>query len=260
VRSVFRLRGESDGLADLILPDVGSADVVIQFGEPSMLGRHATWSTSPSAYVLGQTDEPIETRYGRNVDLVGIRLGVGCACVLGYSGAELQRGMCALADMDRRSGTYAILSWAEAFVRGRSSIHQLAALIDGVACSCDKLSHEAARRLCREDVAVSAVCRDLGISRRHLTRRFNSAFGITPRALKRLARFSRAWRSVSLAPPRNWTEVALAAGYCDHAHLDRDFRAFAGAAPTALFSERWYGSFAVDHDDGQVKAAPATTS
>jgi AraC-like DNA-binding protein len=247
-------------LSDLILPDVGSADIVIQLGGPSMLARGGNWLTSPQCYVLGQIERAVGTRYALHVDLVGIRLGAGCACLLGCSVAELRNGLYPLADMQRRSSVRRLVAWAEAFVRGRSSIGSLVAEIESVPCSCDHLAREAARRIVDSGSGVAAASADLGMSRRHLTRRFESAFGITPRAFKRLARFSRACQGVSLAPPSSWTQVAVAAGYCDHAHLDRDFQVFAGAPPTALFSAQWYRSFVLEDQDTAERSGLSSTS
>ena len=261
VRSVFRLRGRGDGLSDLILPDVGSADIVIQLDGPSMLARGSNWLASPHCYVLGQIETAVGTRYAPHVDLVGIRLGAGCACILGCSVADLRNGLYPLADMQRRSSVRRLVAWAEAFARGRSSVESLVAEIESVPCSCDHLAREAARRIVDFGSGVAEASADLGMSRRHLTRRFQSAFGITPRAFKRLARFSRACQGVSLAPPSSWTQVAVAAGYCDHAHLDRDFQVFAGAPPTVLFSAQWYRSFVLeDRDTRGAEAGLSSTS
>jgi AraC-like DNA-binding protein len=81
--------------------------------------------------------------------------------------------------------------------------------------------------------SIAALARKVGMSQSMLERHFSAAVGASPKALSRLARLQHVchlWdRGLSL------TEIAHAAGYTDQSHLTRDFRAFAGAAPTAFF-------------------------
>jgi AraC-like DNA-binding protein len=79
---------------------------------------------------------------------------------------------------------------------------------------------------------IGWICDKLGRSRRHLAARFREQIGLTPKTVARLFRFERAVallrrRDVSLA------ELAFECGYYDQAHLNRDFREFAGRSPAA---------------------------
>jgi transcriptional regulator GlxA family with amidase domain len=79
---------------------------------------------------------------------------------------------------------------------------------------------------------IGWLCDKLGRSRRHLAARFREQIGLTPKTVARLFRFERAVallrrRDVSLA------ELAFECGYYDQAHLNRDFRGFAGRSPAA---------------------------
>lgn len=103
------------------------------------------------------------------------------------------------------------------------------------------------RRLLEADgrLRVSELAEELRCSRRHLTTRFSEQVGVPPKTLARLLRFGRAARLLGAAPashkpggavgaPSSLGEIALDCGYYDQAHLNRDFREFAGLAPTEL--------------------------
>jgi AraC-like DNA-binding protein len=77
---------------------------------------------------------------------------------------------------------------------------------------------------------VEALARELGWSRRHLAAEFRDAVGIPPKALARLIRFECALDQ--LRGGAALADVAHGTGYADQAHLNRDFRAFTGLAPT----------------------------
>jgi AraC-like DNA-binding protein len=80
---------------------------------------------------------------------------------------------------------------------------------------------------------IGWICDRLGRSRRHLAARFREQVGLTPKTVARIFRFEHAVRllgrgQVSLA------ELAFECGYYDQAHLNREFRDFAGKPPAAF--------------------------
>jgi AraC-like DNA-binding protein len=97
-------------------------------------------------------------------------------------------------------------------------------------------------------LAVGELCEELGCSRKHLLRRFDEQIGVAPKTYARVLRFQRAvhllghrdganWmdeREVGAGRGMSWGEIALECGYFDQAHMNRDFRQFAGASPSEL--------------------------
>lgn len=84
-------------------------------------------------------------------------------------------------------------------------------------------------------VAVGTLATEVGWSRQHLARRFREEFGLGPKLAARVVRFERARRMLQHLPPSvPVAQVAAACGYFDQAHLDREFAALAGCAPSVL--------------------------
>jgi AraC-like DNA-binding protein len=80
---------------------------------------------------------------------------------------------------------------------------------------------------------IGWICEQLGRSRRHLAARFREQIGLPPKTVARIMRFDRA---VALIDGGGATlaEVAFECGYFDQAHMNRDFRQFAGTSPAAF--------------------------
>jgi AraC-like DNA-binding protein len=77
---------------------------------------------------------------------------------------------------------------------------------------------------------VRGVVRCTGYSHRRFIELFREAVGLTPKLYCRVLRFHNALENaVSLVG--SWAELALAAGYADQSHFNRDFRQFAGVTP-----------------------------
>ena len=89
----------------------------------------------------------------------------------------------------------------------------------------------------RGRVRVDGLAGEVGWSRKHLSARFTSQLGITPKRAARLVRFDHAAHllAAGLAPAAAATE----GGYADQSHLHREVRAFAGLTPTALAAAPW---------------------
>jgi AraC-like DNA-binding protein len=87
---------------------------------------------------------------------------------------------------------------------------------------------------------VATVLSRIGGSSRRFLRAFAERVGLTPKRFGRVRRFRRVLESIELGRPVHWTQVALACGYFDQAHLINDFREFSGLTPTA-YAPRNYG-------------------
>jgi AraC-like DNA-binding protein len=95
---------------------------------------------------------------------------------------------------------------------------------------------------------VGELCEELQCSRKHLLRRFDEQIGLAPKTFARVIRFQRATRMLGHrngassvddvdrgdGKRMSWGEIALECGYFDQAHMNRDFRQFAGASPGEL--------------------------
>jgi AraC-like DNA-binding protein len=106
------------------------------------------------------------------------------------------------------------------------------------------------RRLLRAGgaVRVSDLAAETGWSSRHLTGRFRTEIGLTPKAAARVIRFSRARHLLirqATAPAEagdigyRLADLAVACGYFDQAHLAREFRSLAGCPPSQWLAEEF---------------------
>jgi AraC-like DNA-binding protein len=108
-------------------------------------------------------------------------------------------------------------------------------------------------------VSFAELARDAGWSRRQFTARFTRAAGLPPKTFARVLRFQRAKALLAAAGGPSLSEIALDCGYYDQAHLNRDFRAFAGCTPTELMARRLPAGYAAQEvafvQDGECAAA-----
>lgn len=90
------------------------------------------------------------------------------------------------------------------------------------------------------DVSVAALAEEIGCSRKHLAALFREHVGLSPGTVAGLLRFRHALDLIDAAPAK-WTDIALAAGYYDQAHFNRDFRRLTGRTPGDYLSARLQG-------------------
>jgi AraC-like DNA-binding protein len=83
---------------------------------------------------------------------------------------------------------------------------------------------------------VGSLARELGVSVRHLERKSLEYVGMPPKTFARVARFTRALQ-LRRQSGLNWTQIAHETSYHDHMHMIRDFREFAGKAPSSALRE-----------------------
>ncbi|WP_236652219.1 AraC family transcriptional regulator [Streptacidiphilus neutrinimicus] len=98
---------------------------------------------------------------------------------------------------------------------------------------------------------VAAVAGEVGWSERHLRNRFVAEVGLTPKAAARVIRFDLARRRLAQrATAPDLAGLAADHGYADQSHLDREFTALAGCAPTAWLAEEFRNIQAGHHPPG----------
>ena len=88
------------------------------------------------------------------------------------------------------------------------------------------------------DQAIGEVSEAVGLSPRRFIEVFDDHVGMTPKLYCRVRRFQAALNHISRQADVDWAQVALACGYFDQAHFNRDFRAFAGVTPTTYLLQR----------------------
>jgi AraC-like DNA-binding protein len=88
------------------------------------------------------------------------------------------------------------------------------------------------------DAEVSQASRYSSKSERQLRRVFRDAIGLNPHLSWRIERFNRAVRLARTwdGHEMTWGRIAAEVGYFDQAHMNADFREFAGVAPSRFLS------------------------
>jgi AraC-like DNA-binding protein len=204
---------------DVAFPELGQPER--RFGS-FVSGLHDSYATTESS----------GSQHGVQVNLTPL----GAFRLLGAPMNEFTNTVVALEDAFGRPGArlaellFGAGGWEERFALLDAII--AGRLADAPLCSPDVAW--AWRRLeeTQGRVGIGDLAGELGCSNRHLTVRFREQIGLAPKTLARVLRFHRAIGLTGGASRPGWAEVAYACGYYDQAHLNRDFRQFAGTTPT----------------------------
>lgn len=243
VSRLWHLRGD-EAPADWLLPDVGGAEIAIYLGAPGRV-QTAGGMFSAERFVVGGLSRARVLEHPAQVDVVGIQLAPGCACLLNDRPAALRDVIASVQELapalDRDLARWAGGLWGHVDLRGLAAV-----VANHVAGRCDHLMTSAGALLARNDdpARVEHLSARSGLSRRQFSRRFRSAFGVTARDFIQLARFARACRLASTTRSPSWSGLSAQAGYADQSHLVRDFQQLVGLSPTRVFSREWYASLA----------------
>jgi AraC-like DNA-binding protein len=107
----------------------------------------------------------------------------------------------------------------------------------------DDLVGAAARRLAEPRARSATVADELGVSERHLRRRFHASVGYGPKTLHRVLRFRRFLGRLDAADgDADLAGLAAESGFADQAHLTRECSRLAGMSPAAIAYERGISS------------------
>lgn len=245
VHCVWTLDGHARELADAqpVLPD-GRPEVILHLGEGfERIQSGGRRDRQPPMILAGQLLGPLDLHATGRIAVVGIRLHPDGAAALVR---EPQQNLVGLTP-----GLEVLSpSLARALEQARDRADDLgdaAALVQTALTRhvdptrIDRHVREAVEHIERTRglVTVDAVAARVGLTSRHLERRFKPIVGISPKRLARITRFQRALRMFErLESPVRGTQTAAACGYADQAHFIRDFSEFAGCAPGAHLLRR----------------------
>jgi AraC-like DNA-binding protein len=237
VKTIWCARGTREEFAapEPIVPD-GCVEIVFNFADPFADDRGA----QPLDLIAGQMTGPVTTVATGTVDLIGVRFWPGRA------GAALRTPMWEL--RDRLVDASSILTGAATLVESLRELPDDARL--------DHLSTELSRRFSagrprhldavdhalrliethRGRVAIDRVARRVGITRRHLERRFKDEVGLGAKHLARIIRVHAALQLMGRDPLLSGAELSAQCGYSDQAHLIRECKALTGRTPARLMT------------------------
>lgn len=80
-------------------------------------------------------------------------------------------------------------------------------------------------------ISVSKLTDDIGLSQRHLSRKFQQFVGLSTKEYLRVCKFIKSLHYLKKYPALSLTEVAYESGYYDQAHFNRDYKNYSGHSP-----------------------------
>lgn len=106
----------------------------------------------------------------------------------------------------------------------------------------DALVQRAVQRIqaAHGNTSIRAVLAELPLSRDPLEKRFRQLLGTSPKQFAAIVRLRSLLARQRQQPTQSLTETALAAGYFDQAHFNKDFRAFTNQTPQAFLRTARY--------------------
>lgn len=259
VEQVWYSCGPLDLPRERVLPTV-TTDLVANLGPPMWLLEGQGDRQIVGTTVSGLLRAPLLLGHPPVHEAVGVRLSVlGLRAVLDLPPAAaydlvlplhtlLPSRTDELAETCARAPTpQAKLHAALAWLARRIALH--ASTVDPIAAwAAGQVLHHHGR------LSIEQLQRASGYGPTRFRARFVDELGLSPKQLARLARFDRALRLLS--PDRPLSELAHACGYADQAHLNLDFRAFAGLTPTAILAGRYTSGVTVAEGEHSSKAEP----
>jgi AraC-like DNA-binding protein len=242
-----------------VMPD-GCIELIVHLGDAfAAVSADTGASTRQStSMMVGMLTRPILLQPPAAVDTIGVRFRPGGAYpfVVGVPVAELTDRAIDLDDLWGAFGRRLVeqlghatsdaarvsiisreltgrLVSSDGRTSARSTSARSAVAVESdrvIAFVIERLTHTAGR------AAIADLASSVGVTTRHLQRRFADRVGVSPKVLARILRFQNTLRHRTASTPIEWARVAIDCGYADQSHLIREYAVFAGETPASLLA------------------------
>lgn len=234
VKTIWRASGTRAEFStpEPIVPD-GCVEIVFNLGDRFV---DEAGQLQPRALLAGQMTRPVVAMPTGDVDLLGVRFFSGrAATALRVPMWELQDRLIdassVVGDIDRTADDLANMPAGDRL---------------------DHLAHHLFRHICDDhqssvvdhalaliessdgNVAIDGVAKAVGITRRHLERRFKNEVGLGAKHIARIKRVHAALQLIERRPLWSGAEISAHCGYSDQAHLIRECKQLTGRTPARL--------------------------
>jgi len=194
---------------------------------------------SGAAHVGGAREQPMEAVHERPTRLLGVTLVPGAAATfLGVAVSTLDSDWQPLSSVIGPVAT----QLGQRLCETPSGTARLGVLETFLLARLDRMGSGDARvrRALQEiddtngRIDIAELGRESGASPRNLSRLFHAWVGMSPKRFARIVRVQAAMRRLAEPSPPTLAALAAEIGFADQAHLAREIRAVAGAAPSEL--------------------------
>jgi AraC-like DNA-binding protein len=200
------------------------------------------WIGDASPVVMGPVTRSTLSTTEAGTTLVGLRFRPEAAArVLGVAAHELADRCIPLNEVWSRRVVDHVCEqlWEQRTTAGRLAIVQqfAASWHDTIGAPDAAVQHTVSLLCAARRERVEELAKQVGISERHLRRRFVASVGYSPKVFHRIIRFQRLLTLANASRPTRLHILAARAGYADQAHMTRDVSEFAGVTPSALLGK-----------------------
>lgn len=226
-----------------ILPD-SMIELVWSFGQPCYIISADHEQLLPACYAVGLLDAPLRLRSDGLLTTIRARcypwgFSALAGAVLPDSVAPGLRGLLAAGTPFAPVTAALMAALASGPERVMAELDRCLVERALVATGADAAFVQAARQIIarKGNLAIEELAQVTFTSPRTLRRTFHTMLGSGPKSLARKARFEYVRDTLWRNPDAELSELALAAGYADQAHLQREFRQFSQRTPRQFATE-----------------------
>ena len=231
--------GNGQQTVETVIPD-GKTEMILNYGTPFTEITTPGKAQQSRFFFYGQIDQALTLEPSQQVGMLGIRFhSYGLYPLIGIPVAQLNNHRVVLEDLLTEGSVLAQQFSSCTTTKERLSLidhFMLSAFAGKTVDPAVKYLMQLVNQQPGEQSLYDGY-QQMGFSKRHLRRKFQLWTGWTPQQMNTVARLQKLlgqWKCKNFC---NLTDLALSCGYYDQSHFIRDFRKFAGVAPSVYFTK-----------------------